>query len=154
MRKRAFILVSAMVVAFTVTSCANSPYTKSTQGAVIGGASGALIGQAIGRHTEATLVGALIGTMIGSMIGNDMDMYDRIHVNEAYEFTPSGQPSTWRNPDNGNRYQVVPQEAYVHPNDPNRPCRRAEIIATIDGRTQRTYSTACRDSRGHWVLQN
>jgi hypothetical protein len=34
------------------------------------------------------------------------------------------------------------------------PCRQAEIIAVIDGKTEKTYTTACRNDVGQWVLQN
>ncbi len=145
------ILVLLPILVISLSSCAD---TKGTRGAGIGGAGGALLGQAIGRNTEATLLGAAIGTVLGYIVGNEMDKYDRRELNQAYEFGPSGQVSSWRNPDNGNYYQVVPQPAYTPPQQPNTPCRRAEILATIDGKTERTYTTACRNSAGQWELQN
>jgi len=114
---------------------------------------GALVGQAIGHNTEATLIGAAVGTMLGYMVGNEMDKYDREQLNHVYERGVSGQPTTWRNPDSGNSYDVRPQPAYSDPTS-HRPCRQAEIIAVIDGKTERTYSTACRDDNGRWQLQN
>ncbi len=152
--KKTALIITAMFISLTLGSCANTGLNKGTQGAGIGAAGGALIGQAIGRNTEATLIGAAVGTMLGYIVGNEMDKYDRTQLNEAYEFTPSGQTTTWNNPDNGNSYQVVPQPAYQHPSQPERPCRKAEILATIDGRTEKTYTTACRNSQGQWVLQN
>jgi len=146
------ILFLLPILAISFSSCAN--YNKAQQGAGIGGASGALLGQAIGRNTEATLIGAAVGTMLGYIVGNEMDKFDRRELNHAYEYGPSGQRTSWRNPDNGNYYQVVPQPAYTQPNRPQTPCRRAEILATIDGRTERTYTTACRNSAGQWELQN
>lgn len=148
-----FVLVALLMIALTLSSCAN-PSSKGQQGAVIGGASGALIGQAIGRNTEATLIGVAIGTMLGYIVGNEMDKYDRRELNHAYEYGPSGQATTWQNPDNYNTYQVIPQPAYTQPQSPQTPCRRAEILATIDGKTERTYTTACRNSAGQWELQN
>ncbi|MGW8195741.1 MAG: glycine zipper domain-containing protein, partial [Desulforhopalus sp.] len=121
-------------------------------GAGVGAAGGALLGQAIGRNTEATLIGAAVGTMLGYIVGNEMDKYDRQQLNRAYETIPAGQTSSWQNPDSGNYYQMTPQPAY-YPN-PQTPCRRAEILATIDGRTEKTYTTACRNSAGQWELQN
>ncbi len=139
-------------MAVSLSSCANP--TKGQRGAGIGGVSGALIGQAIGRDTEATLIGAAIGTVLGYIVGNEMEKYDRQELNHAYEYGPSGQVSSWQNPDNYNTYQVIPQPAYTQPQRPQTPCRRAEIIATIDGKTERTYTTACRNSAGQWELQN
>ncbi len=143
------------VIVFTFSSCADSQFSKGTQGAGMGAAGGALIGQAIGHNTEATLIGAAVGTLLGYIVGNEMDKFDRQQLNRTYEVAPSGQPTTWRNPDNGNAYQVVPQPAYYpQPSQPDRPCRKAEILATIDGRTEKTYTTACRNNRGQWELQN
>jgi len=145
-----FVLLLLPLLVFSLNSCA----TKGQSGAGIGGVSGALIGQAIGRNTEATLIGAAVGTMLGYIVGNEMDKYDRQELNQAYEYGPSGRVTTWQNPDNGNAYQVIPQPAYTQPQQPQRPCRRAEILATIDGRTERTFTTACRNSAGQWELQN
>lgn len=144
----------AGLMALMLTSCANVDLNKGQQGALGGAAGGALLGQAIGRDTEATLIGAAVGTMLGYMIGNEMDKYDRRELNQAYEFAPSGQVSSWQNPDSGNMYAVTPEPAYTTPAYPQRPCRRAEILATIDGQTERTYTTACRNSAGQWELQN
>jgi surface antigen len=152
MKKIIWLLVPAMLLA--VTSCEQGVYTKGVQGAGMGAAGGAIIGQAIGRNTEATLIGAAVGSLLGYIVGNEMDKYDRQQLNSAYEYGPSGQSTTWQNPDNGNSYQVVPQPAYTQPSHPDTPCRQAEILATIDGKTQKTYTTACRNSSGQWILQN
>lgn len=143
----------AIVVAGTLlllTSCADMQ--RGQQGAVGGAVGGALIGQAIGRSTEATLIGAAVGTMLGYIVGNEMDKYDRQQLNYAYERGPSGQPMSWVNPDSGRNYQVTPQPAYHHPQY-NQTCRQAEIQAVIDGRPQTTYTTACRNQHGQWVLR-
>jgi surface antigen len=144
----AFLLVCST---FLLMSCANTNLTKGQQGAVGGGAAGALIGQAIGHNTEATLIGAAVGTMLGYIVGNEMDKYDRQQLNHVYERGVSGNTSSWVNPDSGNQYQVTPQPAYSNPGNQN--CRQAEIIAVIDGRQEKTYSTACRDAHGNWILQ-
>lgn len=150
MKKLLLLLLPVLV--FTLSSCANHQYTKGQAGAGIGAAGGAILGQAIGRDTEATLIGAAVGGLLGYIVGNEMDKFDRQELNHAYEFGPSGQSTTWQNPDNGNQYNVTPEPAY-YPR-PDRPCRRAEILATIDGRTQKTYTTACRNSAGQWELKN
>jgi surface antigen len=137
---------------FFLTSCADSNMTKGQQGAIGGAAGGAMIGQIIGHNTEATLIGMAVGTMIGYIVGNEMDKYDRQQLNHVYERGASGSSSAWINPDNGNRYNVTPQPAYSSPST-NQPCRKAEIIALIDGQEQRTYTTACRDQNGQWQLQ-
>lgn len=149
------MIASAMVmVSLLVSGCANTDLNKGQQGAVGGAAGGALLGQAIGRDTEATLIGAAVGSLLGYIVGNEMDKYDKRQLNQAYEFTPSGQTTNWQNPDSGNVYQVTPQPAYTKPSAPQQPCRQAEIIAVIDGKTEKTYTTACRNSAGQWELRN
>lgn len=152
MKKLAICLLPLLI--FTLTSCADQQFSKGTQGAGIGAASGAIIGQAIGRNTEATLIGAAVGTMLGYIVGNEMDKFDKQELNQAYEFGQSGQASGWTNPDSGNAYRVTPQPAYTPPQQPQSVCRQAEILATIDGQTQKTYTTACRNSAGQWELKN
>lgn len=147
-------LLLAALLMISLFSCANSNLNKGQQGAIGGAAGGALIGQALGRDTEATLIGAAVGTLLGYIIGNEMDKFDKRELNHAYEYGRSGQTTQWKNPDSGNTYQVTPQPAYSNPSNAQRPCRKAEILATIDGKTEKTYSTACRNSQGQWELQN
>ena len=142
-------LSAILLFSILTSSCA----TKGQTGAGVGAIGGALAGQAIGHSTEATLIGAAVGTMLGYMVGNEMDKYDREQLNHAYERGTSGRTTAWRNPDTGNSYEVMPQPAYSHPQT-HQVCRQAEIIAVIDGKTERTYSTACRDDAGRWQLQN
>ena len=142
-------IITAVLSLFLLSSCMMA--NKGQIGGASGAAGGALLGQAIGHDTESTLLGAAIGGMLGYVIGNEMDKYDRQMLNSAYESTPSGQTSSWVNPDHGNQYQVTPQPAYMGPR--NQQCRKAEILAVIDGRTERTYTTACRDMDGQWQLQ-
>lgn len=133
---------------FTLSSCA----TKGQTGALGGAAAGALAGQAIGHNTGATLIGAAVGAGLGYIVGNEMDKHDRDRLSHVYESGPSNRRSAWVNPDSGNRYEVTPQPAYQDPRT-SRVCRRAEINAVIDGRPQKTYSTACRNAYGEWELE-
>lgn len=150
--KKIFLLgVSALLL--LMTSCDQGMYTKGVQGAGMGAAGGAVLGQIIGRNHQATLIGAAVGGLLGYIVGNEMDKKDRMQLNSAYENVPSGQTTSWHNPDTGNSYQVTPQPAYREPGN-SQPCRRAEIIATIDGKREKTYTTACRDNNGQWKLQN
>ena len=143
-----YVSVLALLFLMLLASCANRAQT----GAAGGAAAGALIGQAIGHNTGGTLIGAAVGTMLGYIVGNEMDKYDRQQLDHMYERGVSNQRSTWVNPDTGNQYTVTPQPAYQEPSS-RRVCRRAEIEAVIDGRPERTYSTACRNEYGQWELQ-
>ena len=143
-----YVSVLALLFLMLLASCANRAQT----GAAGGAAAGALIGQAIGHSTEGTLIGAAVGTMLGYIVGSEMDKYDRQQLDHMYERGVSNQRSSWVNPDTGNQYTVTPQPAYQEPSS-RRVCRRAEIEAVIDGRPERTYSTACRNEYGQWELQ-
>lgn len=142
-------LVCSVGLMFMVCSC-NYQLNRAQSGAAIGAAGGAVVGQAIGGNTEATLIGAAVGTVLGYVVGNEMDKYDRQQLNSVYEQGPSGQASSWVNPDNGNSYSVTPNRATTGGTG---PCRNAQIEAVIDGRREITNSTACRDYNGQWVLQ-
>lgn len=143
-----YVSVLALLFLMLLASCANRAQT----GAAGGAAAGALIGQAIGHNTGGTLIGAAVGTMLGYIVGSEMDKYDRQQLDHMYERGVSNQRSSWVNPDTGNQYTVTPQPAYQEPSS-RRVCRRAEIEAVIDGRPERTYSTACRNEYGQWELQ-
>ncbi len=147
--KKMGAVFTVLVLMASLASCTGQ-YSRGQSGAVIGGASGAVVGQAIGRSTEATLIGVAVGTMLGYIVGNEMDKSDRQELNHVYERGVSGRQSTWQNPDSGNAYTVTPQPAVQGPSG---TCRKAEIRAVIDGKPETTYSTACRDASGQWVLQ-
>ena len=149
MKKVNVVFFGLVLLVSTLASCAGE-YNKGQSGAVMGGIGGAVVGQAIGGSTEATLIGVAVGSMLGYIVGNEMDKNDRQQLNYVYEGGVSGQQSSWQNPDSGNRYTVIPQPAVQGSSG---PCRKAEIQAVIDGRHETTYSTACRDASGQWILQ-
>ena len=73
--KRILTLGVLMVVLLATVNCAS--WNKTTKGAVIGGAGGAVVGGVIGRAAGNTLLGAIIGAAVGgaagAFIGNYMD---------------------------------------------------------------------------------
>jgi surface antigen len=145
-----------IIVALFLTSCTNLGVVeghKGQVGAATGAAAGAIIGQAIGHDTESTLIGTAVGGLLGYIVGNEMDKFDQRQLSHVYERGVSGHTSSWVNPDTGNQYSVTPQPAY-HPPRSDKVCREAEISAIIDGRREKTYSTACRDQYGRWELQS
>jgi surface antigen len=147
-------LITSTLVASLLLLGACAEINKGQMGAAGGAAGGAIIGQAIGHNTEATLIGAAVGGLIGYIVGNEMDKYDRQQLNHVYDRGLSNQTSSWINPDTGYQYAVTPQPAYSNAQT-NKVCRQAEIDAVIDGRHQKTYSTACRDEATvQWILQN
>jgi len=67
------LLYIGLIAIVMVSGCAE---TQAQKGALIGGASGALIGQAIGHNTKSTLIGAAVGAAGGAIIGNERDKKD------------------------------------------------------------------------------
>jgi outer membrane protein OmpA-like peptidoglycan-associated protein len=73
--KRILTLFVLMVFLLAATNCAS--WNKTTRGAVIGGAGGAVLGGVIGHAAGSTLLGAILGAAVGgaagAFIGNYMD---------------------------------------------------------------------------------
>ena len=123
-------------------------------GRVLGGAAGAAVGSQIGDgdgRLVAIIGGAAIGVLVGGSVGRSMDRADYACVDHALEYAPSGQPVAWQNPD-GENYQVTPQRTYQ--TSAGGYCREYTATATVGGRSQQTYGTACRQPDGSWRLVN
>jgi surface antigen len=119
-------------------------------GAVIGGAAGGVIGSQFGKgsgKTVATIGGAIAGVLIGGAIGRSMDEADQACVAQTLEQAPARHAVAWSNPDGG-RYRVVPLAGYE--DREGRICRDYRTTATIEGRAQEIYGTACRQADGSW----
>jgi len=73
--KRILTLFVLMVFLLAAVHCAS--WNKTTKGAVIGGAGGAVVGGVIGHAAGSTLLGAILGAAVGgaagAYIGNYMD---------------------------------------------------------------------------------
>ena len=73
--KRILTLFVLMVCLLAAVDCAS--WNKTTRGAVIGGAGGAVLGGVIGHAAGSTLLGAILGAAVGgaagAFIGNYMD---------------------------------------------------------------------------------
>lgn len=122
-------------------------------GQVLGGAAGAAIGSQIGGgsgQTAATIGGAILGVLIGGDIGRQMDSVDQRCVGQVLEHAPSGQTVAWENPDEGARYTVQPTNTFQRGD--GRYCREYITEATVGGRTEQVYGTACRQPDGDWEI--
>lgn len=73
--KRILTLFVVMVFLLAAVNCAS--WNKTTRGAVIGGAGGAVVGGVIGHAAGSTLLGAILGAAVGgaagAIIGSYMD---------------------------------------------------------------------------------
>jgi osmotically inducible lipoprotein OsmB len=67
---RTFVLVMAGSLGLGTASCSSSPGGRALNGAIIGGASGAIVGSLVSRQpTAGAVVGGAIGAATGAVIG-------------------------------------------------------------------------------------
>ena len=142
-------LALAVAAALALTACETPPSKQdvgAVSGAVIGGVVGSTIGGGTGR-TVAIVAGTVAGALLGSHIGKRMDEADRMKAAQALENSPTGQQTTWRNPDSGSQYTVTPTRTYEAA---GAPCREFTVNATVDGKPENVKGTACRQPDGTW----
>ncbi len=147
-------LVGIILSALLVLSGCESPQTREQAGMIIGGVLGGVVGSEIGGgdgRTAAIIIGSLIGSSIGGSIGRSMDETDRLKTAHALETVRTGVQSSWRNPDSGNRYSVVPTRTYESTSG---PCREYTVDAMIGGKSEQVFGTACRQEDGSWKIKN
>lgn len=124
-------------------------------GQLLGGVAGAAAGYQFGKgagKTAAVIGGTIIGMMVGGHIGRSMDEVDQNCIGQVLEHAPPNETITWESPNSGGQYQVTPTEPY---NDrQGRYCREYQTTATIGGRVEQVYGTACRQPDGSWQVVN
>jgi len=153
------IVISA-ALALSLAACAGNNYgEKQTAGALIGAGVGGLLGSTIGGGSgqlAATAAGAVLGLALGNEIGRSLDRADRQYAARtqqyALETVPTGQSSTWNNPDSGHYGTVTPTRTYEVAG--GEYCREFQHAVTVGGRTERAYGTACRQPDGTWRITN
>lgn len=148
-------VTTIIIISFLLASCESM--NKQQTGALIGGASGAVLGSFFGKgsgRVGATAIGAIAGAAIGSSIGSNMDKKDQMyHMNsshKALEFSPTGQAVEWRNPDNGHHGSITPIKTYQAQN--GLYCREYTQDVHVAGKTQQAYGKACRQPDGTWKI--
>jgi surface antigen len=144
--------VKAAVAAVAVAALAacETPPTKQQTGAVTGAVVGGVVGSTIGGgtgRTVAIVAGTVAGALFGSHIGKRMDEADRLKAAQALENSPSGERSTWKNPDTGTEYTMTPTRTYQTGTG---PCRDFTVDAKIDGKPEKVQGSACRQADGTW----
>jgi len=136
--------------ALVVSGCGGMQPTKEQTGTVVGGVLGGVLGSQVGGgrgQTAATIIGAIAGGTLGGSLGRRMNENDRLRTAQALETTGTGEAASWRNPDTGSQYSVVPTRTYQAE---GAPCRDYRLTTTIDGRPQDVTGTACRQPDGNW----
>lgn len=144
--------IAIAVCAAALAAC-ETPPTKETKGAVAGAVVGGVVGSTIGGGTGravAIAAGTIAGALIGGRIGQKMDEADRLKAAQALESTPTGQASSWKNPDTGDHYTMTPTRTYETSAG---PCREFSMAATVDGKPDKVNGTACRQADGSWKAE-
>lgn len=133
--------------------CANYQAQQEQAGMVIGGILGGVVGSQVGGgegRTAAVILGTLAGAAVGGSIGHSMAEVDKMKTASALEGVRTGVPTSWRNPDSGNQYVVVPTKTYETADG---PCREYTIDAVIGGKKDKVFGSACRQADGSWSVR-
>lgn len=148
-------IAAALAGALTLAGCAdNGP--KQTGGTLVGAGLGALAGSQIGGgkgQLAAVALGALGGAFLGSEVGKSLDRADRTYMAQnsqsTLERTPTGQSTSWRNPDSGHSGTFTPTRTYQ---EQGRDCREYEQTIYVGGRNETAVGRACRNPDGTWQI--
>lgn len=153
-------IIKVLVVAATALSlgaCFEGQGNKQIGGTLIGAGLGGLAGSQIGSGTgqlAAVGAGVLLGGLLGSEVGKSLDRADQAYAAQTYqntlEATPTGQTTTWVNPDSGNQGSYTPTKTYQ--TDADQYCREFQQTITVGGQTEQAYGTACRQEDGSWKI--
>ena len=153
-RLPAIIIAVALVVSGCATQQDNTFGPKTGIGAAMGGAGGCLLAAAAGGGTKGIIGGVLIGGLLGGVLGNTLDQKDRKLADEAavraLEYQPTGTPTGWQNPDNGNTGNFTPTRTYQQADGTY--CREYQQVLIVGGETQKAFGTACRQPDGQWKI--
>lgn len=152
MKRMKRVLVAVAVAAtLSLGGCATKQESGTAIGGILGGVLGSQVGSGSGK-TAATIAATIAGAVIGGQVGKSMDETDRLKAQHALETNPTGQPSTWQNPDSGYTYTVTPVKTYK--NTEGRYCREYTTKVNIGGKMEDAYGTACRQPDGTWEVVN
>ena len=149
---------AALMLSLSLGACAapgqQGGLSNQTGGTMTGALLGGLLGSQVGHgdaRVAAIVGGTLLGSYMGGRVGASMDETDRMRLNNSLENTPTNQSNSWVNPDNNQRYTVVPVETYQNQ---GQTCRRFKTTVIIDGQRTLAMGKACRRGRGDWHMMN
>jgi len=147
------VLLIPVVLSSLLLGCQTAG-EKENVGTVIGAVSGTIIGAQFGHGAGRVVgagIGALVGGFLGNAIGRSADQSDVREANRAFNKaarSPVGQTVYWHNKRTGNwgTYRPVRDGHSGH----GKYCREFVTTATVNGKTERVYGTACRQPNGTW----
>ncbi|GGB58310.1 17 kDa surface antigen [Tistrella bauzanensis] len=148
-----------VAAALALGACSSDMGTKEGVGSVLGAVGGAVAGSQFGKGTgqiAAAAVGTLVGAYLGNEVGKSLDRADRVEAQaasqRALESNPTGQSTSWSNPDSGHSGTITPVKTYQNPNGDY--CREFTQRVNVGGQTEEAYGTACRQPDGSWRIVN
>jgi len=126
--------------------------TTAQNSAMLGTLAGATVGALTFKNkASGAAIGAGAGMLVGYIVGNEMDKYDEQQISNTLETVPSGQATTWTNPDTATRYEAIPQPPRHHRN--GRIERDVTLKARMpNGEFETVYAKAYRQPDGTWQL--
>jgi surface antigen len=145
------LLSTLILIFFTASLVGCENMNKQDVGTVSGGVIGGLVGSQFGGGSGQLVAigaGAIAGALIGGSIGKNMDDTDKMKTSQALDNNNVGQPAYWTNQKTGNEYKVTPVKNVTVKS--NKYCREYTTTATIAGKQQQLYGTACRQPDGTW----
>jgi len=153
--KNGLIKLGLLFLTVCLVGCSTNTQKENTAtGAVGGGVLGGLAGSLIGAGTgQAVAIGAgiIAGALIGGYIGHEADSSDTAKANAAMNDNPPNKCTTWKNKKTHKQYSVKPTSNNMTMNgNPN--CRTYTTVIQLDGKTEKTKGTACRQENGNWNI--
>lgn len=145
-------IAAAVVIAASLTACNQHMGPKGTAGTLLGAAAGGLLGAQFGSGSgklAMVALGVLAGSAMGQHIGTSMDQQDAARATRTFETAPTGQQVAWVNPDTNVHHTVTPTRTM---DSREGPCREFTHTASIGGRSEQVYGTACRQADGSWRI--
>ena len=103
-------------------------------------------------ETPVRIAGRLLDGPYLIYLGSDDIARARRAAQNAFETTPSGQTSIWRNPANGHWGTVTPSRTFQ--DAAGRYCRDYRQTVTVDGQEHQGNGTACREPDGAWRIMS
>ncbi len=153
-----------LVVALTLGSYVHAECNQDQMGGgeilgtLAGAALGGLVGSQFGGGTGNKIAigaGVLAGGFLGNRIGESLDCQDQQYhydtTQNALETQPTGETSSWVNPDTGHSGEITPTRTYTAE---GQPCREFSQTIYVDGEYEEIEGTACRQSDGTWQPVN
>jgi surface antigen len=101
-----------------------------------------------GAGARPVAAGPAAAPLVGGAIGRSMDRLDHGCVGQVLEHAPTGRAVGWRNPERSAAYRVTALRTYEIA--AGQHCREFRATATLAGRAEHAYGTACRQPGGDW----